>query len=163
VTIPGSIAEWPAPDLPLRDCRVDVAEDGSWMRTGIQDAVILPDQFVAGVAAGLTKRIVYFDDAAFRVGDTEECNFIQCRGAQIVGVELGPGERNHVVNRGLDSREMDCFHRARCCGCRYDDVAWFSPLVHGDARHCSREIDRPTRIHRDRRSAQASSGAVKNC
>ena len=65
----GLVSDFPLPDPPLRDRRPHIAHELLGMVTGIDDAMVLPQQFPARIFGDRAELVVDVDDFPLRIGD----------------------------------------------------------------------------------------------
>jgi hypothetical protein len=76
-TVLGLVFDFTLPDLPVRDGRPQITDEFFRMKAGIDDAMILPEQFLAGVFGNGAKLVVDVGDLSLRVGDGYNGVFIK--------------------------------------------------------------------------------------
>src|SRR5437868_1327391 len=60
------------PDFAVHDSSPEVGEEGFRMVAGIDDSVIPPEQFFAGIFRNLTKLVIHVSDVTSRIGDGDD-------------------------------------------------------------------------------------------
>ena len=82
----GPILNLAVPDLPAPNGPVHLLKELLWMMSGIDDAVILPNQFLAGIPADGAELVIDVGDRALDVGDRH--NGVLIEGKFLVSQDL---------------------------------------------------------------------------